>query len=208
MATIYYDNDADLKELAGQPRRDHRLRQPGPRARAEPADSGVDVVVGLPADSRSRAKAEAEGLTVLDAGRGRRAGRHRHDPHPRHRPGRQLYREEIAPHLRPGKTLMFAHGFNIRFGTIEAPPGRRRLDDRAQGAGPPRARGLQGRSGHAGLLAVHQDASGSAQAARPSPTPRASAAPARASSRPPSPRRPRPTSSASRPCCAAASRPW
>ncbi len=46
---------------------------------------------------------------------------------------------------------MFAHGFNIRFGTIEPPAGRRRVDGRAQGARPPRARGVQGRPGHAGL---------------------------------------------------------
>ena len=59
---------------------------------------------------------------------------------------------------------MFAHGFNIRFGTIEAARGRRRLDDRAQGPRPPRARGLQGRPGHARRsLAVHQDASGKAK---------------------------------------------
>ena len=62
----------------------------------------------------------------------------------------KLYRDEIAPGLKPGNTLMFAHGFNIRFGTIDRAPGRRRLDDRAQGPRPPGARGLQGGPGHAG----------------------------------------------------------
>jgi len=81
----------------------------------------VSVVVGLPAGSRSRAKAQADGVTVKtpaeaaaeadiimvltpDTGQAK------------------LYRDEIASHLKPGKTLMFAHGFNIRFGTIAAPP--------------------------------------------------------------------------------------
>ena len=62
----------------------------------------------------------------------------------------KLYREDIEPHLKPGKTLMFAHGFNIRFGTIEAPAGVDVSHGRAQGARPPRARGVQGGPGHAG----------------------------------------------------------
>ena len=85
-------------------------------------DSGVQVRVGLPAGSASRAKAEAAGLVVNtpaeasawadvimvltpDTGQG------------------ALYREAIAPNLTPGKTLMFAHGFNIRYGWIEPPTG-------------------------------------------------------------------------------------
>ena len=45
-----------------------------------------------------------------------------------------LYNNEIAPHMTPGKTLMFAHGFNIHFGFIKPPAGRRRDDGRAQGS--------------------------------------------------------------------------
>jgi ketol-acid reductoisomerase len=76
----------------------------------------------------------------------------------------KLYNEAIAPHLKPGKTLMFAHGFNIRFGTIKPPatidvsmvapkaPGHRVREVFTEGGGTP------------GLLAIEQDASGSAKA--------------------------------------------
>jgi ketol-acid reductoisomerase len=75
-----------------------------------------------------------------------------------------LFRDEIAAGLRPGKTLMFAHGFNIRFGTITAPPGV----DVSMVA--PKSPGHRVREvfkegqGTPGLVAVHQDASGKAKA--------------------------------------------
>src|SRR5438270_12700384 len=76
----------------------------------------------------------------------------------------KLYREAIEPNLKPGKTLMFAHGFNIRFGTIKPPaavdvsmiapkaPGHRVREVFTEGGGTP------------ALLAVEQDATGSAKA--------------------------------------------
>jgi ketol-acid reductoisomerase len=76
----------------------------------------------------------------------------------------KLFRDEIAAGLKPGKTLMFAHGFNIRFGTIAAPPGV----DVSMVA--PKAPGHRVREvfkegqGTPGLVAVHQDASGKAKA--------------------------------------------
>ena len=126
-------------------------------------DSGVDVRVGLGAGSGSRAKAEAQGLVVgspaevcaladiimvltPDTGQG------------------ALYKEAIEPNLTPGKTLMFAHGFNIRYGWITVPagvdvslvapksPGHRVREVFVEGAGTP------------GLVAIHQDASGQAMA--------------------------------------------
>ena len=119
--------------------------------------------MGLPEKSRSRAKAEAEGLRVVHARGGGAAGRHHHGAGPRHRGRRGSTRPTSQPHLKPGKTLMFAHGFNIRFGTIEAPagvdvsmvapkaPGHRVREVFKEGQGTP------------GLLAVHQDASGHAK---------------------------------------------
>ena len=53
-----------------------------------------------------------------------------------------LYRDAIRPHLTAGKTLMFAHGFNVRFGTLDLPGRHRRLDDRAEVARAPRARAV------------------------------------------------------------------
>jgi acetolactate synthase small subunit len=95
-------------------------------------------------------------------GGGRARGRRHHDPDPGHDAGRGLYAESIEPHLTPGKTLMFAHGFNIRYDQIVPPkdvdvslvapkaPGHRVREVFEQGGGVP------------GLVAVHQDASGHA----------------------------------------------
>jgi ketol-acid reductoisomerase len=125
-------------------------------------ESGVSVRVGLPAASKSRVKAEAAGLEV---GTPREVAAWADvimilapdTTQP------ALYREEIAPGLVPGNTLMFAHGFNIRYGTIEpaadvdvsmiAPksPGHRVRETFQAGQGVP------------ALLAVHQDASGKAK---------------------------------------------
>jgi ketol-acid reductoisomerase len=161
VAKIYYDKDADLKHLQGKTVAVIGYGSQGHAHALNLRDNGVSVVVGLPAGSRSRKKAEAEGLRVAtpaeaaaeadvvmiltpDTGQAK------------------LYKEDIAPHLKPGDTLMFAHGFNIRFGTIEAPegvdvsmiapkaPGHRVREVFKEGQGTP------------GLLAVHKNASGKA----------------------------------------------
>ena len=70
MAKLYYENDADSVPGPHAQGGDHRLRLPGPRARLNLRDSGVDVRVGLRAGSSSTAKAEAAGLRVVTVGRG------------------------------------------------------------------------------------------------------------------------------------------
>src|SRR5262249_58955490 len=83
---------------------------------------GVDVVVGRPGASRSRQRATADGVSVLTPS----AAAERADIIMILAPDTaqpKLYHEHVAPHLKPGKTLMFAHGFNIRFGTIAPPEG-------------------------------------------------------------------------------------
>jgi ketol-acid reductoisomerase len=162
MAKIYYDSDADLKELAGKTVAIIGYGSQGHAHALNLKDSGVSVVVGLPVGSRSRAKAEAEGLTVLTPAEAAK----RADIVMVLTPDTgqaKLFREDLAPNLTPGKTLMFAHGFNIRFGTIEAPkgvdvsmiapkaPGHRVREVFKEGQGTP------------GLLAVHADASGKAK---------------------------------------------
>ena len=163
MAKVYYDADADpqiVRKLKvavlgyGSQGHAHALNL---------RDSGVQVRVGLPVASASRAKADAEQLTVTDPA----AACEWADLIMVLAPDTvqaSLYREAIRPHLAAGKTLMFSHGFNVRFGTLDLPgdidvsmvapksPGHRVRELFQEGAGTP------------ALLAVHQDASGSARA--------------------------------------------
>ena len=169
-------------------------------------DSGVEVVVGL-----------REGSAVARRGRGRRACAVAHRS-PRPCAARSSSRcslpdhvqkgvwdAEVAPNLEPGAAVLFAHGLNIHFGRI-APPAGHDVIMVAPKAPGHRVRELfEVGAGTPGLVAVHQDASGPRAAARARVRRRRSAAAASACSRRRSRRRPRATSSASRPCSAAAS---
>jgi ketol-acid reductoisomerase len=83
-------------------------------------DSGVTVRVGLPDGSKSRAAAEKEGLTVMTPAEACKWADVIMVLVP-DTTAASLYKTDIAPNLAPGKMLMFAHGFNIRFGTIQPP---------------------------------------------------------------------------------------
>ena len=162
MAKIYYDQDANLDEL-----HDRRVAVIGYGSQGHAhalnlRDSGCDVVVGLARESASRAKAKADGFEV-------------HSPADAADQSdivmvltpdtsqAALYRDQLAPALRAGNTLMFAHGFNIRFGAIDPPkgvdvsmvapksPGHRVREVFKEGQGTP------------ALLAVHRDESGCAK---------------------------------------------
>jgi ketol-acid reductoisomerase len=161
MARIYYDKDANLEELLNKQVAILGYGSQGHAHALNLRDSGVSVCVGLPEGSASRAKAAAEGLEVLTPG----AAAKRADILMVLVPDTvqaKLYREAIEPVLRSGQTLMFAHGFNIRFGTIQPPkdvdvsmiapkaPGHRVREVFTEGQGTP------------ALLAVHQDVSGRA----------------------------------------------
>ncbi|HEC21663.1 MAG TPA: ketol-acid reductoisomerase [Chloroflexi bacterium] len=163
MATIYYDKDADLSLIRAKKVAIIGYGSQGHAHALNLRDSGVEVRVGLREGSKSRAKAEAEGLTVLPVAEAARWA----DVIMMLVPDTAapaVYAEHIAPHLTEGKTLMFAHGFNIRYGTIKPPenvdvsmiapkgPGHRVRETYVEGGGVP------------ALLAVHQDASGQAEA--------------------------------------------
>ncbi len=162
MPKIYYDADADLTLLRNRKVAILGYGSQGHAHALNLKDSGVDVRVGLQATSASRKKAEAEGLTVLEPA----AAADWADVIMVLVPdtvAAALYRDAIRPHLTAGKTLMFAHGFNVRFGTLDLPtdvdvsmiapksPGHRVRELYQEGAGTP------------ALLAVHQDASGRAR---------------------------------------------
>src|ERR1700722_3788464 len=83
-------------------------------------DSGLDVIVGLPTDSKSRQKATAAGLPVFTPAEAAKAADVMMVLVPDHIQA-DLYASDIAPHLSAGKTLMFAHGFNIHFGFTKPP---------------------------------------------------------------------------------------
>ncbi|MCJ7734959.1 MAG: ketol-acid reductoisomerase [Anaerolineales bacterium] len=162
MATIYYDNDANSDLIKSKKVAVIGYGSQGHAHSLNLRDSGVDVRVGLREDSRSKAKAEAEGLVVVPVSEAAAWA----DTIMILLPDTvqpAVYHAEIEPHLTPGKTLMFAHGFNIRFDTISPPadvdvsmvapkaPGHRVREIFQEGGGTP------------SLLAVHQDASGQAE---------------------------------------------
>ncbi len=163
MATLYYDKDADLSLLDGKTIAVIGYGSQGHAHALNAKDSGVNVVVGLHEGSKSRAKAEADGLQVMSVADAAKAADIVMVLIPDTKQA-EVYEESIAPNLKPGSTLMFAHGFNIHFGEINAPetidvamvapkaPGHRVREVFTEGAGVP------------GLVAVHQDATGNAKA--------------------------------------------
>ena len=120
MANLYYDNSADLALIQGKKVAIIGYGSQGHAHSLNLRDSGVSVRVGLQPGSASASKAQKEGLTVNTPAEAAAwadvimiLAPDTKQP--------KLYRDSILPHLSPGKTLMFAHGFNIRFGTIKPP---------------------------------------------------------------------------------------
>ena len=163
MAIMFYDKDADLGLIQQRKVAVLGYGSQGHAHALNLKDSGVDVRVGLQESSGSRAAARKAGL-VVDTPAAVCAWADVNivlTPDTSQGP---LYAEAIAPNLKPGKMLMFAHGFNIRFGAIVPPkdvdvamiapksPGHRVRELFTEGAGTP------------ALLAVHQDATGNARA--------------------------------------------
>jgi ketol-acid reductoisomerase len=163
MTKMFYDDDADLALIQGKKVAIVGYGSQGHAHALNLKDSGVDVRVGLPATSRSVAKARASGLTVEPVADVAKWADVLMMLVPDTTQA-SLYTSDIAPHLTAGKTLMFAHGFNIRFGWITPPkdvdvsmiapkaPGHRVRELYVEGGGTP------------ALLAIHQDASGTARA--------------------------------------------
>ncbi|MEJ7795390.1 MAG: ketol-acid reductoisomerase [Nocardioides sp.] len=122
MAEMFYDDDADLGLIQGKNVAVIGYGSQGHAHALSLRDSGVDVRVGLQEGSASRAKAEAEGLRVVTPAEAVEEADLVVILAP-DQVQRTLYANEIAPHLTAGDTLVFGHGFNIRFGYIEPPAG-------------------------------------------------------------------------------------
>jgi ketol-acid reductoisomerase len=163
MTQMYYDDDADLAALKQRRIAIIGFGSQGHAHALNLRDSGLDVCVGLHQGSKSRTKAEEQGLRVLGVADAARESELvfllTGDTSQQ-----EIYERDIAPHLGPGKTLLFAHGFNIRYGQIVAPPG---VDVSMVAPKSPghRVRELfQHGGGVPALVAVHADASGHALA--------------------------------------------
>lgn len=156
---IYYEKDADAKALMGKRIAVIGYGSQGHAHANNLADSGYDVIVGLPENSRSWKKVEGSGLEVTFT----REAAEKADVIMMAVPDEKaptIFRNEILPALTPGKYLAFAHGFGIHFKKIEPPkdvnvfmvapkgPGHLVRSEYSRGRGVPC------------LMAVHQDVTG------------------------------------------------
>ena len=161
MPRRFYEKDGNLEHLGGRTVAIVGYGSQGHAHALNLRDSGLDVVVGLYPGSKSWGKAEAAGLKVLTTAEAAKAADVVMILVADHIQA-DLHNREIAPHMTAGKTLMFAHGFNIHFQQIAPPkdvdvsmvapkaPGHRVRELYTEGVGVP------------ALVAIHQDASGHA----------------------------------------------
>jgi len=163
MAKVYYEKDGDLKALAGKTVAILGYGSQGHAHALNLRDSGVKVIVAERPGDPAGEKAKHAGFEVYDAAEATKRADLIVILIPDHIQAK-VYKQDIAPHLGPGKTLVFAHGFNIHYKYIVPPatvdvimiapkcPGHRLRELFTEGVGVP------------ALLAVEQDASGHAEA--------------------------------------------
>ena len=161
MATIYHDEDADLSIIQGRKVAVIGYGSQGHAHALNLRDSGVDVRVGLAEGSKSRAKAEQEGLRVLSVADAVKEATVIMLLAPDHKQ-RHIYTESIEPNLKAGDALFFGHGFNIRFGYIKPPANIDVCMVAPKGPGHLVRREYVAGRGVPDIVAVEQDATGSA----------------------------------------------
>lgn len=163
MAEMYYDSDADLSIIQGKKVAIVGYGSQGHAHAMNLRDSGVEVVIALKEGSKSIQKAEEAGFTVKTVDEAAEWADLimilAPDQHQR-----SIYNEQIKPHLTEGKTLAFAHGFNIRFGYIEAPEGVDVILVAPKAPGHTVRREFEAGRGIPDIIAVEKDASGTAWA--------------------------------------------
>ena len=160
-AKIYYQQDCDLSKLDGKTVAIIGYGSQGHAHALNLKESGVNVIVGLYVGSKSWKKAEKAGLKVMTAAEAAKAADIImiliNDEKQA-----KLYRESIEPNLTEGKTLAFAHGFNIHFGCIKPPKNVNVIMVAPKGPGHTVRSEYQVGKGVPCLIAVHQDATGDA----------------------------------------------
>ncbi|GAB2967822.1 MAG TPA: ketol-acid reductoisomerase [Actinotalea caeni] len=161
MAELFYDDDADLSLIAAKKVAVIGYGSQGHAHALNLRDSGVDVRVGLREGSSSREKAENEGLRVLSVADATKEA----DVVVILAPDqvqRLVYAEEIEPNLAENATLVFGHGFNIRFGYIKPKAGNDVIMVAPKGPGHLVRREYVDGRGVPVIVAVEQDVSGGA----------------------------------------------
>lgn len=159
MARMYYDGDANLDLLMNKTVAIIGFGSQGHAHALNLKDSGVNVIVGLYQGSKSTAKAEAAGLTVKSVEEAAKAADLIMILLP-DEVQKTVYKQEIEPHLNPGKALAFAHGFNIHFGQIVPPAGVDVMMIAPKGPGHLVRRTYEQGEGVPCLFAVFQDETG------------------------------------------------
>jgi len=162
MARMYYDPDANLDFLKGKTIAIIGYGSQGHAHALNLRDSGMQVIVGLYAGSRSAAKAEAEGLTVKPVAEAAEAADLIMILLP-DEVQKTVYQSEILPHLSAGKALVFAHGFNIHFNQVVPPADVDVFMVAPKGPGHLVRRTYEQGEGVPCLFAIFQDASGQAR---------------------------------------------
>ncbi|KJC63907.1 ketol-acid reductoisomerase [Agreia sp. PsM10] len=161
MTEIFYDKDADLSLIQGKKVAVVGYGSQGHAHALNLRDSGVDVVIGLKEGSKSIPKAQEAGFTVLSVAEATAQSDVivllAPDQFQRH-----IYRDDIAPSLKQGATLVFGHGFNIRYDYIQAPDGVDVILVAPKGPGHTVRREYEAGRGVPVIVAVEKDASGSA----------------------------------------------
>jgi ketol-acid reductoisomerase len=162
VARMYYDADANLDLLNGKTVAIIGYGSQGHAHALNLKDSGVNVIIGLYPGSKSTAKAEAAGLKVHSVADAAKAADFIMILLP-DEVQRAVYAEEIAPNLKPGNVLAFAHGFNIHFGQVVPPADVDVVMIAPKGPGHLVRRTYEQGQGVPALFAVYQDGSGHAR---------------------------------------------
>jgi ketol-acid reductoisomerase len=159
---MYYDPDANLDLLANKTVAIIGYGSQGHAHALNLKDSGINVIVGLYSGSKSTSKATEAGLKVLPVAEAAQVADWIMILLP-DEVQKTIYTNEIAPHLQPGKVLLFAHGFNIHFAQVVPPPDVDVVMVAPKGPGHLVRRTYEQGQGVPCLFAVYQNASGQAR---------------------------------------------
>lgn len=159
---IFYEQDADLGLIQGKKVGVVGYGSQGHAHALNLKDNGVDVRIGLQATSGSKPKAEAEGLQVMSPSEITQWADVVMILVPDEKQA-VLWANEIEPHVRDGQHIMFGHGFNIHYNLIRPPAGVDVSLSAPKGPGHTLRAQFQMGFGLPGLVAIHQDATGTAK---------------------------------------------